>query len=158
VRHAKSSRDDPALDDHDRPLAPRGQRALPRLVEHLRQLGPPPSLVLCSSARRTVETLEGLRAALADDTEISIEERLYGASAHGLLDRLHAVEERHAAVLVIGHNPGVEDLVAVLVAPPSGMAPVEKFPTAATAVLAFDRLWPDLGPGDALIESFWTPR
>jgi phosphohistidine phosphatase len=155
VRHAKSSWDDPAIPDRDRPLAPRGRKALPALAAHLDRIGSPPTLALCSSARRTVETLGGLRAALRPDSDVSVEDTLYGASADELLDRLQHVEEHHQCVLLIGHNPGVEDLVDLVAA---GSTEIEKFPTAASAVLVFDRPWRDLGPGAASLESFWTPR
>ena len=65
LRHAKSSWDDPGLDDHDRPLAPRGQRAVKLLGEHLRDRGVEPDQVLCSSARRTRETLAGVNPTAA---------------------------------------------------------------------------------------------
>ena len=85
VRHAKSSWDDPAVRDHDRPLAPRGVRALTLLGDHLGRAEPAPALVLCSSARRTVDTLEGVRSSLPPLTEIRVDPRIYGASFGELL-------------------------------------------------------------------------
>ena len=66
LRHAKSSWDDPGLEDHERPLAPRGRKAGKRLAKHLRREGIQPELVLCSSSRRTRETLELIRSVLGD--------------------------------------------------------------------------------------------
>jgi phosphohistidine phosphatase len=76
LRHAKSSWDDPGLDDHDRPLAPRGRRASGLIAEHLRRARIGPVLVLCSSARRTRETLERAMPAL-DPGYVRIERHLY---------------------------------------------------------------------------------
>src|SRR5690242_6830920 len=74
LRHAKSSWDDPSVNDHERPLAPRGQRATKLLANHVRSHEIQPQLVLCSSARRTRETLDGV----APGGEVLIEPQLYG--------------------------------------------------------------------------------
>ncbi len=84
LRHAKSSWDDPELVDHDRPLAPRGQRAAKLLADYMRRERIRPALVLCSSARRTIETYEGVRPS----GELSIETGLYDAGGDELLGRL----------------------------------------------------------------------
>src|SRR5438876_10156760 len=91
LRHAKSSWEDVALADHDRPLASRGRRASRTIAAHLRKQAIVPSLVLCSSARRTRETLERIRAGLGEEIEVQIEDGLYAASASDLLARLHPV-------------------------------------------------------------------
>jgi phosphohistidine phosphatase len=121
LRHAKSSWDDPGLADHDRPLAPRGRRAAKAIGRHLRDQGIEPELVLCSSAARARETLE--RAGLSGQ----IEEGLYGAGASALLARLHRVPGEVASVMLIGHNPGMQELAFRL----GGLE--DKFPTAALA-------------------------
>ena len=99
LRHAKSSWDDPGLDDHDRPLAPRGRRASAVIAEHLRQERIAPALVLCSSARRTRETLE--RVMPLDQAEVRIEGELYGASPKDLLQRLREVPDEVDSVMLI---------------------------------------------------------
>ena len=157
VRHAKSSWDDSSVADHDRSLAPRGRKALPRLRDHLEHLALRPGLVLCSSSRRTRETLDGIRAALGHDVSIEIDRQLYGAGAGELLDRLRRVDDELACVLLIGHNPGMADLVALLVGD-RDPAVTDAFPTAAAAVLSFPGRWQALEPASASLESFWTPR
>ena len=90
LRHAKSSWDDAGLADHDRPLAKRGRRAAERVGAYLRTSDLLPDLVLCSSARRTQETLELLALG---DREVRIEEGLYGAVEHELLDRVRQLSD-----------------------------------------------------------------
>ena len=81
LRHAKSSWDDPALVDHERPLAPRGEKTTALLKKHLRRKQIAPALVLCSPARRVVETFLGIEPALGEDVSVQAERELYGASA-----------------------------------------------------------------------------
>jgi phosphohistidine phosphatase len=158
IRHAKSSWDDPALSDHDRPLAPRGRRAAERMRAHLEGGDLRPGLVLCSSSKRTRETLDILAPAFAD-AERSIEEELYGADRTELLERLHEVPDDIRTVALIGHNPGVQDLALKLAGEGTDMDRIrEKFPTGALAVLGFDGPWPGLGGGTARLLSFVAPR
>src|SRR4249919_2403209 len=93
LRHAKSAWDDPSLADHDRPLAPRGTKALRRLADYLTRAEYRPDVVLCSSARRTVETLDGIRSALPKRASVEIADELYGAHANTLLRRLHGLND-----------------------------------------------------------------
>jgi phosphohistidine phosphatase len=129
LRHAKSSWKDERLDDHDRPLAPRGKRASKTIGRYLRDHDIEPELVLCSSAKRARQTLERLGPAGVD---ARIEPELYGAGARGLLERLHAVPEAVASVMLIGHNPGMQQLAFLL----AGLD--DKFPTAALATFECD--------------------
>jgi phosphohistidine phosphatase len=161
LRHAKSSWSDETLDDHDRPLAERGKVAVERLRRHLTGAGIAPDLVLCSSARRTVMTLDGIKAALPADTQTQIEAGLYGAPSGRLLNRLHEVSDDVADVMLIGHNPGIEDLATALIG--SGDAEprrrlADKFPTGALATLSFNSPWSGLAPSAARLESFVVPR
>ena len=158
IRHAKSSWDDPALSDHDRPLAPRGRRAAERMREHLEAGDVRPGLVLCSSSKRTCETLDLLAPAFAD-AERSIEEGLYGADATELLERLHEVPDDLPTVALIGHNPGVQDLALGVAGEGEDLDRIrEKFPTGALAILGFDGPWQGLAVGTARLLSFVTPR
>jgi phosphohistidine phosphatase len=152
LRHAKSSWDDPALADHDRPLAPRGRRAAERIGAHLRDEQVEIGLVLCSSATRARETLERV----GPPGEVRIESSLYGASAEHLLERVRRVPDEADSVMLIGHNPAMEDLAALLTEPDSLAG--EKFPTGALATLSFTGSWRQLGPGSAGLESFVRPR
>ena len=141
LRHAKSSWDDPALADHDRPLAPRGLRNAAALAAHLRAEGVVPELVLCSTAQRARETLAAILPALGGDTEILVESGLYGSSAEELLARLHAVPEIVGSVMIVAHNPGLEDLASRL----AGDEAPERLPTAALVELSTGGPWATLG-------------
>ena len=160
LRHAKSSWEDPGLDDHERPLAPRGRRAVSAMAEHIRDGGIEPALVLCSTARRARETLEGVDPA----GERVIEAELYGASAGDLVDRLRRVREEVPSVMVIGHNPALQMLVLRLASGATGDAdgPLSqvqrKFPTGALATLALDCAWSELEADCATLRAFVRPR
>jgi phosphohistidine phosphatase len=159
LRHAKSSWDDPGLDDHDRPLAPRGRRAVSVLASHVRNEGIDPALVLCSTARRTRETLEGV----SPPGEWVIEPELYGASADGLLNRLHQVSEEVPSVMVVGHNPALQMLVLRLASRSDGTAAEledvqRKFPTGALATLEFEGAWSTAAPGCATLVAYVKPK
>ncbi|HUE27036.1 MAG TPA: histidine phosphatase family protein [Solirubrobacteraceae bacterium] len=160
LRHAKSSWDDPGLDDHERPLAPRGRQAASLIAEHLRTNGTEPELVLCSSSRRTQETLEGVKPG----GEWLIEPELYAASTSGVIERLHRVPEETGSVMLIGHNPVMQTLVLRLAsgsgaAEGSELSEVQrKFPTAALATLTFECGWSELGPGAASLAAFVRPK
>jgi phosphohistidine phosphatase len=157
LRHAKSSWNNAHLADHDRPLAPRGRRAAEALAQHFATIDPPPALVLCSTARRAQDTLEPVLARLPEGTEVLVEDGLYGATASELLARLHRVDDATAGVLLVGHNPGLEDLVRGLAR--QGDAGLvaglhAKFPTGALATLAFDSAWKELGSASARLEAY----
>jgi phosphohistidine phosphatase len=160
LRHAKSSWNNSFLDDHDRPLAPRGRRAAEALADHVAAIDPPPALVLCSTARRAQDTLEPVRARLPGTTEVQVEDDLYGAPAPLLIERLRLVPEDTPGVMMVGHNPGLEDLVRALGrdGDPGLIARVHaKFPTGALATLAFEGPWAGLGSGAATLEGFVVP-
>jgi phosphohistidine phosphatase len=152
LRHAKSSWDDPSLADHDRPLAPRGRRAAKLMRAYLRTSGMGVSVVLCSSARRALQTLE----LVSPGGEIQIEDQLYGASADRLLARIREVPDVHNAVMLIGHNPAIQELASGL-APGGGLAE-QKFPTGALATLTFMGPWRALEWGRAELAGFVRPR
>ena len=129
LRHAKSSWKDGSLDDHDRPLAPRGRKASKAIGRYLRDHDIVPELVLCSSAKRARQTLERLGPAGVD---ARVEAELYGAGTDSLLARLRAVPDDVESVMLIGHNPGMQQLAFLL----AGLD--DKFPTAALATLECD--------------------
>jgi phosphohistidine phosphatase len=158
LRHAKSDWGDVALADRDRPLAGRGRRAASRIGAHLKVEGLGPDLVLCSSARRTQETLGRLGLG---DAETSVEDDLYGAPGDALLARIRGLPETVGTALLIGHNPGVQDLAIALAGPDLGEPAVrlrEKFPTAALAVFEVQGGWSEFAPGRARLTSFVVPR
>ncbi len=153
LRHAKSSWDNPALADHDRPLAPRGRRAATLIATYLRDEHLPVSLVLCSSAVRTRETVE----LVSPPGEIEIEDELYGASADQLLERLRRVPEQIDAVMLVGHNPAMHELAVALAADPGELVH-DKFPTAALATLTVPGPWRELDRGQGELVAFVKPR
>jgi phosphohistidine phosphatase len=160
VRHAKSAWGDPSLADHDRPLAPRGIKALPWLRNHIASLTPP-ELVVCSTSRRTVETLEGIRAVLPQHPRIEMERALYGATVETVLGRLQRLDSDVGCAMVIGHNPAVQDLAMLLAGagdPDMRAQLASKLPTAATVSLSFDGPWADLGPHMARLDDLFMPR
>ena len=159
LRHAKSSWEDPTLADHDRPLAPRGRRASKTIANYLRRQPSTPRLVLCSSSERTRETLKRISAGLRGVVEVRIEERLYRASAGGLLERLQGVDGRLDSVMLIGHYPAVQELALSLAGGGvDNRRLAEKFPTAGLATLAFRGSWDELAPGAAELVAFVTPK
>jgi phosphohistidine phosphatase len=165
-RHAKSAWPDVA--DHDRPLAGRGQRDAPAMGRWLREAGCAPDLVLCSTALRARETWRLAQEALGADPPVRFESRLYGASAAGLLDLARQAPAAVRTLLLIGHNPAIQDLALLLATPgPGGIAAGEpgaveraraKFPTAAIAALHLAQPWPELAPGTARLSRFVIPR
>jgi len=161
LRHAKSSWDSPALDDHERPLAPRGRRAIEVMSLYMRASGIEPQVVLCSSSRRTRETLDGLGVG----GEHLIERSLYSASCEELLACLHELPDGVSSAMVIGHNPAVQMLVLRLTKQdgagpddPRRDAMKRKYPTGALATLSFDGVWGDLSFGRARLEEYVTPK
>ncbi len=160
LRHAKSSWDEPGLVDHDRPLAPRGRKAARRMAVHVRKAKIRPQLVLCSAATRAVQTYEAISTALEQPVVVSVEEALYGASDTDLLVRLHDVPDTVSAVLLVGHNPGLQDLALGLAddGNPTDLARLgDKFPTCALARLDVPTGWDALGPGHAYMKSLVLP-
>ncbi|HZU74183.1 MAG TPA: histidine phosphatase family protein [Acidimicrobiales bacterium] len=161
LRHAKSSWDHPDLDDRQRPLSRRGQRDAKRVAKYLATRTPPPALVLCSSALRTRQTLAALEGVLAPTTEVKIEDDVYGAMVDELIERLQGVAPAVDSVLLIGHNPGVGDLVLRLTGEADAGALAlaeEKFPTGALATLSFTGPWAELAPGTARLDALVVPR
>jgi phosphohistidine phosphatase len=169
LRHGKSSWDNPALDDYDRPLARRGHKASKRLAEHVRASKIDPVQILCSSSRRTRETL---KTVLPGRKDALIEDKLYGASPGQLIKRLRKVPPETASVMLIGHNPAVQELILELTGAADGvrrprrsatesslLAEIErKFPTGALATLGFDCDWIELAPGCARLVAYVEPK
>jgi phosphohistidine phosphatase len=160
LRHAKSSWADPTLLDRERPLAPRGRRDGKRIAKHLARLRIQPELVLCSTAERTRETLELVRPAFGTTGTVMFEDELYAASSNELLERIHIVREHVASVMLIGHNPGLQDLALVLACAGADLERLAaKFPTAALATLTLaNTAWSELSEADALLAAFVVPK
>jgi phosphohistidine phosphatase len=159
LRHAKSSRKDERLADHERPLAGRGRKAAARMAEHVHAEGISPELVLCSSAVRTRQTLERVLPALGGHPAVRVEDELYGAGERALLERVRRLPGSVGSAMLIGHNPGLEDLVLSVAGSGDRLADVRaKYPTGALATLEWEGGWADLAPGAAVLTGFVTPR
>jgi phosphohistidine phosphatase len=160
LRHAKSSWDAPQLSDRDRPLAPRGHRAAAAMGSFLAARPERVELVLCSSARRAVETVA--RLALPDDIPIFREDALYGAGADELLERVAAVDDQRRTVLLVGHNPALEDLVHLLAeggAPKARRRLARGLRTACLAELELEATsWAGIAPAHASLAAFTRPK
>lgn len=165
LRHAKSGWDDPGLSDFDRPLAARGRNAAPRIgrwmSRWMEETGPAVDLILCSSARRTRETLDLIAPFLRPRPSVVFEDGLYHAEAPLLLRRVRALGPvRHA--LVIGHNPGLHELALTLAGKADAAelrALAAKLPTAGFVALeAAGSTWNDLGPRSCRLAAFMTPK
>ena len=168
LRHAKSSWDEPGLDDYDRPLAKRGKKAAPDMGAALAKMGLSPDLILCSGAVRARATLDLVLPSLGTPLpQIVYDDTLYLAAPETLLARLRRIGPgetgevpRH--VMLVGHNPGLEELAVLLIG--SGAFDdtarlTEKFPTAAVAVLGFaGESWAAIEPGTGRLQHFLTPR
>ena len=159
LRHAKS--DWPDVPDQERPLAKRGRRDAPVVGRWLRRHGYLPDTVICSVARRTRQTWDRVAPELGGSPSVTFEPRAYAASALTLLYLVRELPGTCRAALLIGHNPGIEDLAAHLAGAPdaAGASPPPglRFPTAAVAVLEFGGDWADLAPGRAHLLDFATP-
>jgi phosphohistidine phosphatase len=152
MRHAKSDWS-AGLEDHARPLNPRGRRAATALGAWLRQNGHQPEAVLCSSATRTRETLErlDLRA------QTTFERALYLAEPEALERALKRASG--ASVLLLAHNPGIAAFAAELMERPVGHPRFEAYPTGATLVADFDiDRWRELHLGTGRLVDFIVPR
>jgi phosphohistidine phosphatase len=154
LRHAKSSWNDRSLPDYQRSLNERGKQDAPRVGELLKERGLRPDAVLSSSAKRAAKTAKKAVAASGFEVEIQLIDELYLAPPAVYLDHLGRLEDDLASVLVVGHNPGIEELFFGF----TGRH--EHFPTAALAQLelSIDR-WRDIAADQsARVAWFWSPK
>jgi phosphohistidine phosphatase len=159
LRHAKSSWDDPSVPDRDRRLNERGRRAASVMAGQISERGIRPEVVLCSTARRAVETLEAFSGMFAESADIHVERGLYLAGVGELTDRLNELSARVGSAMVIGHNPGMHEFGIALAREGAHLERLRsKFPTGALAVLEFDQEEWDLKPGTGRLRDFVLPR
>jgi phosphohistidine phosphatase len=161
LRHAKSSWDDPGIDDFYRPLNKRGRRAASLLTDYFRTHEIHPTMVLCSPSTRTRQTLEFFLPALSD-AQISFDQRLYEATRQTLLALINELPDNCQSVLLIGHNPGLQRLALHLIkADPTNTALQllnDKLPTGGLVSLSTstDR-WGQLTARGCLLEGYVRP-
>ena len=162
LRHAKSSWDDPSLADFGRPLASRGVKAAKRMGGEIAQRRWLPDRVLVSPALRTRQTWELVAAGLPGMPAVKFPEALYEASAEEILAEIRKTPETVGSLLVLGHNPGLEDLAEGLAGGDSDTDSLrrlrEKFPTAALARLEVEGEWRKLQPGCARLTQYLRPK
>lgn len=151
-RHAKSSWQEPGLPDIARPLAPRGLKAGPKQAKWIAKQFCP-GRVICSPARRAYETWHCLEPRLPESLPVVFDRRVYEAAWDELLAVIRETPDDVEQLLLVGHNPGLENLTTALAEPPG-----EKFATAACAVLQFSGAWQDVAPGSAELVAFRRPR
>ncbi|MCA1662529.1 MAG: histidine phosphatase family protein [Novosphingobium sp.] len=162
-RHAKSDWGDPRARDFDRPLNARGEQGAVLMGRHIREFGLRFDRVLASPAARVSETVELASKAFGRSFPVEWDRRIYLASSATLLDVLHGLDGDPAAVLMVGHNPGLEDLIFDLV-PDDGSSPLRdevevKFPTASFAVLELPvEAWGEVAEGSARFTHLTRPR
>ncbi|MFC0200408.1 SixA phosphatase family protein [Paracoccus rhizosphaerae] len=154
TRHAKSAWDDPTLDDHDRPLNDRGRRSARALGDWMASRGYEPEEVLCSSSARTRETWSVIAGApLEVRPSVRIEPSLYQAGPDRMLAVLKTATQ--PTVMMLGHNPGISELAALLPAHPPVDPEFRRYPTAATLVVDFQiDDWREVQPRQGSVKDF----
>ena len=160
VRHAKSSWD-LDVDDHDRPLSGRGRRDADAIGRLLTQRSLRPELVLCSTSARTQETWDRAVAVGAEAVEVRLERGIYHAWVPELVRLIRDLPEEVATVLMLGHAPGIPDLVEHLcqrTASADWAQLDHKYPTSGVAVISVPGSWRSIGQGRAELISFTVPR
>ncbi len=158
LRHAKSSWEDLDLEDKERPLAPRGKKQIKVLREYLHHSRTAIELALVSPAERTKRTYQILRKELLRLPKPDYRGVLYEAEWEDLLFLLQGTPESLNSVLVVGHNPGLENLANVLLFGHSEPSRFKKFPTASFLGLTCSgSSWKNLQSGTCQLEFFWIP-
>jgi phosphohistidine phosphatase len=160
LRHAKAAPADGTA-DIDRPLVERGRQALPRVAAHLADEQLIPDLAVVSTARRARETWDVVAPTLGD-VPARFEPRIYEAPADRILKVVREVESQVRTLLMVGHNPGFEDLAKLLIGHGDRYAfarMARRYPTAGLAVLDFAAEdWGEVKPGTGRLDRFVTPK
>ena len=161
LRHAKSAWNDPTLSDHGRPLNARGRADAGAMRQAMLGLALSPDVVLVSSARRTLQTLEALEP-WEETPLVEPMDALYLATAPELLKVLNVVAETARSVMLIGHNPGLHELAVLLTGsardPADARRLAESYPTGALAEFSVPGPWRTLAAGGARLHRFLCPR
>lgn len=153
LRHAKSSWDDPALRDFDRPLNKRGLKAAPLIGQFMLKRNVRPGLLISSPAKRARKTAKLVINSAQLDIKPRLDERIYEASAEQLLEVVSQIETSADEVMLVGHNPGLEDLLLALT------GEVRRMPTAALARIALDiERWSDAREVGGQLEWLVNPK
>lgn len=155
VRHAKSSWDNDALSDFERPLNPRGRRDAPRMAAYNRDTVGIPDLIITSPALRAISTARIFATTLGiDEHALSIQSRIYEASLNTLVNLLSSTDEHLHHLMLFGHNPGLSELSHYL-----AICPFAQLPTCAVAHFELDiRHWADLEPRCGTLRDYCSPK
>lgn len=155
VRHAKSSWEDPLLDDFARPLNDRGKRDAPKMAKRMKEKSILPDLMMTSPARRAKSTCKRMAEIFKyDEEKIRTERELYLASSQQILNTIRGVKDKHQSLLIVGHNPGLTEFVNALAAQTFANIPT-------CGVAAFEIVtdsWKDLKPGMGKLLFYDFPR
>ena len=162
LRHGKSNWNNPALADIERPLATRGMNDAPLMGKAMAERGIDPELVLCSSARRTRDTLDLVLPELRVEPKVVFDAALYHARPETMLEMLRAIQPGTNRVMLVGHNPEIHAFALDLV----GSGPkhfrgllMTKYPTAGLAVINFAAgLWKNVDVNSGTLNLFLVPR
>lgn len=162
LRHAKSDWAQPGVRDHDRPLNPRGRESAPKMGAYMVRHALIPDLIVASTARRVTETLDLLLPAFKTPPKIGSERRIYEADVEALMGLVKETPRTVHSLLMIGHNPGLAEFAALLIASGDVEARqrlIEKFPTAGLAVIDFALDdWAKVHPRGGRLDRFVVPR
>ena len=160
LRHAKSDWGDSSLEDFDRPLNARGKKAAKAVGREFRKRKIKPDLVLASPAVRAQQTIERVEDGYGSKFDVEDELRIYGSEPETLVDLIRSAPDDVDRLLIVGHNPGLQDLVVKLSRPGELLdEATEKFPTAALAEIRFDtKSWNGIAPGQGILECLVRPR
>ena len=162
LRHAKSSWDDPSLDDFNRPLNERGWKSARRMGRELKRRGIKFDLVLASTAARVRETIDGVQENYDFSAPIEFERDIYLASTETLLSLIRRLPDTVQAPLLVGHNPGLERLLVELTHDDEkGLRKrvAGKYPTGAFAQFELpSRTWREIEPGSGRIVELILPK
>jgi phosphohistidine phosphatase len=163
LRHGKAVPAEPGMDDADRPLLLRGAEDAAAVAHYMRRTAYAPDLILCSAAARAAQTAELVRKELGAPLEYR--DALYLAAAAKLLALVRAAPAEISGLMLVGHNPGLKEVAALLAGGPVGRKQrargdeEEKFPPAALAILDFDvKRWRDVAPGGGVPAAFVRPK
>jgi phosphohistidine phosphatase len=161
LRHAKSDWGDASLQDFVRPLNGRGRKAAKAMGQEMRERGLAPDLVLLSPSARTTETLARVEEGFGASFEKVEEPNIYLAESGTLVDLIRSAPAKSERLMVVGHNPGMQELIRALANGPQDLRAeaAAKFPTGALAEISFDvSKWSDVTPGSGFIRNFVKPR
>ena len=153
LRHAKSSWDDAGLKDFDRPLNKRGLESAPLMGKAMRRRKLQPDLIISSPAVRAKETTQLVRDAAGLTPKVNYEEGIYEASTQRLLDLVSRIDDSVGTAMMVGHNPGFEELVAILT------GETKRMPTAALALIELNiEKWSEVSSGTGTLKWLIKPK